>query len=44
MSELDIVKTEKIDFDVELQLESGRLLGPLTLAYETYGKLNSGPK
>lgn len=41
MSELDIVKTEHIDFDVELRLESGRLLGPLTLAYETYGKLNN---
>ena len=41
MSELDIVKTERIYFDVELRLESGRLLGPLTLAYETYGKLNS---
>ncbi|MEJ2198028.1 MAG: homoserine O-acetyltransferase [Desulfuromonadales bacterium] len=41
MSDLaDIVKTEYVDFDVELQLESGRLLGPLTLAYETYGTLN----
>ena len=36
----DIVKTEYVDFDVELRLESGRLLGPLTLAYETYGTLN----
>lgn len=41
MSELGIVKTEYVDFDVELRLESGRVLGPLTLAYETYGKLNS---
>jgi len=41
MSELDIVKTEFVDFDVELRLESGRVLGPLTLAYETYGHLNS---
>ncbi|MBE0574445.1 MAG: homoserine O-acetyltransferase [Desulfuromonadales bacterium] len=41
MSELDIVKTEYVDFDVELRLESGRVLGPLTLAYETYGHLNS---
>jgi len=36
----DIVKTEYVDFDVELRLESGRLLGPLTLAYETYGRLD----
>lgn len=35
-----IVTTKYVDFDVELRLESGRLLGPLTLAYETYGKLN----
>jgi len=41
MNELDTVKTEYVDFDVELRLESGRLLGPLTLAYETYGNLNS---
>ncbi len=40
MSELDIVKTQFVNFDVELRLESGRLLGPLTLAYETYGSLN----
>ncbi len=37
---IDIVTTEYAEFDVELQLESGRLLSPLTLAYETYGKLN----
>lgn len=36
-----IVTTEYAEFDVELQLESGRLLGPLTLAYETYGELNA---
>lgn len=40
MTELGIVKTELVSFNVELQLESGRLLGPLTLAYESYGKLN----
>ncbi len=40
MTELGLVKTEYVTFDAELQLESGRLLGPLTLAYETYGKLN----
>jgi len=36
-----IVTTQYADFDVELQLESGRLLGPLRLAYETYGTLNA---
>jgi len=36
-----IVKTEYADFDVELQLESGRLLAPIRLAYETYGELNA---
>ena len=36
-----IVKTEYAHFDTELQLESGRLLGPITLAYETYGELNA---
>lgn len=36
-----IVKTEYVTFDTELQLESGRLLGPITLAYETYGTLNA---
>jgi len=36
-----IVTTEHADFDVELQLESGRLLGPIRLAYETYGALNA---
>jgi len=35
-----IVTTERVTFEVELQLESGRLLGPITLAYETYGRLN----
>jgi homoserine O-acetyltransferase len=36
-----IVKTEYAQFDSQLRLESGRLLGSLTLAYETYGELNS---
>jgi homoserine O-acetyltransferase len=36
-----IVTTEYTTLNVELPLESGRLLGsPLTLAYETYGRLN----
>jgi homoserine O-acetyltransferase/O-succinyltransferase len=38
---LDIVKTEHVSFNTELQLESGRLLGPITIAYETYGRLNA---
>lgn len=36
-----IVTTQFASFETELQLESGRLLGPITLAYETYGSLNS---
>jgi len=35
-----LVTTEYAHFDIEMRLESGRLLGPLTLAYETYGELN----
>jgi len=37
---LGIVKTEYFKFD-ELKLESGQVLGPVTLAYETYGELNA---
>lgn len=36
-----LVTTEYADFDVELRLESGRLLGPLTIAFERYGQLNA---
>ncbi|MBN1958611.1 MAG: homoserine O-acetyltransferase [Desulfuromonadales bacterium] len=36
-----LVKTEFAHFDDEMRLESGRYLGPLTLAYETYGELNA---
>jgi homoserine O-acetyltransferase len=35
-----IVSTQQVKFDIELPLESGRMLGPLTLAFETYGTLN----
>lgn len=41
---LGIVKTEYITFAEppnELLLESGQKLGPITVAYETYGKLNT---
>ncbi|KIH77856.1 homoserine O-acetyltransferase [Geoalkalibacter ferrihydriticus] len=40
-SSVGIVTTQQITFDTELQLESGRVLGPITLAYETYGSLNA---
>ena len=36
-----LVSTQYAEFDVELPLESGRVLGPLTLAFETYGTLNA---
>jgi homoserine O-acetyltransferase len=37
-----IVKTQIIDFDGDLRLESGRLLSaPIRLTYETYGQLNA---
>jgi len=35
-----IVEPKSITFDTELRLQSGRILGPITLAYETYGNLN----
>lgn len=40
-----IVETQYYTFaepPCQLELECGRKLGPITLAYETYGKLNSG--
>jgi homoserine O-acetyltransferase len=37
---LGIVEQKSVTFDIELKLESGRILGPITLAYETYGELN----
>ena len=36
-----IVHTQQVTFDEELRLQSGATLGPVTLAYETYGTLNS---
>ncbi len=36
-----LVTTQYVTFDTELRLESGRVLGPITLAYETYGQLNA---
>ncbi|HTP65641.1 MAG TPA: homoserine O-acetyltransferase [Geobacteraceae bacterium] len=35
-----IVEQKSVNFDIDLKLESGRILGPLTIAYETYGVLN----
>ena len=36
-----IVETKYFTFEGPLELESGKTLGPVTLAYETYGKLNA---
>jgi len=36
-----IVQPQSVTFDTELRLESGRILGPITLVYETYGQLNA---
>ena len=35
-----IVKTKYFEIKEEVTLESGKKLGPITLAYETYGELN----
>jgi homoserine O-acetyltransferase len=39
-----LVETQTFTFaeDVPMRLESGETLGPVTLAYETYGRLNAG--
>ena len=35
------IVTEQIArFETDLRLESGRILGPIEIAYETYGSLN----
>jgi homoserine O-acetyltransferase len=36
-----IVREQSVTLDVELKLESGRILGPLTQVFETYGTLNA---
>ena len=36
-----LVETQYFHYDGDLQLESGQLLGPVTLAYETYGTLSA---
>lgn len=38
---IELVTTQTVTIDQELRLESGRVLGPLTLAYEAYGELNA---
>ena len=35
-----IVREQLAKFDTELRLESGRILGPIEIAFETYGTLN----
>ena len=37
---IGIVKTQYFTFQEKIQLENGREFGPITVAYETYGKLN----
>lgn len=38
---IGIVKTQFVTFKDEFFLESGRILSPVTIAYETYGTLNN---
>ena len=38
---IGIVTTQQVTFNTELELESGRILSPITLAYECYGSLNA---
>ncbi|MDN5344094.1 MAG: homoserine O-acetyltransferase/O-succinyltransferase [Clostridia bacterium] len=41
MGDVGLVATRFYNWPGKLQLESGAFLGPLTIAYETYGELNS---
>ena len=41
MSSRTIVKTQFITFNAPLNLRSGSVLSPVTVAYETYGQLNA---
>ncbi|HEY5974191.1 MAG TPA: alpha/beta fold hydrolase, partial [Geobacteraceae bacterium] len=36
-----IVQEQTVTFEKDLRLESGRILGPITQVYETYGELNA---
>ena len=36
-----IVSEQSITFDNGIRLDSGRILAPITLVYETYGTLNA---
>jgi homoserine O-acetyltransferase len=36
-----LVQTQYFHYDGEIRLQSGATLGPLTIAYETYGQLNA---
>lgn len=40
LESIGLVKTQEFHYDDALPLESGQTLGPITLAYETYGTLN----
>ncbi|MEL7562406.1 homoserine O-acetyltransferase [Dehalogenimonas sp. 4OHTPN] len=39
-NEIDLARTEYLNLD-QLELESGEVLSPVTLAYETFGRLNA---